>query len=612
MIYSLQNMKRPSWSLVSLAAVVFACLIALAAPAQAQTAPQTLTLVNGWNSVWLEVEPVYPAGDPKAGQPKAPADVFGPTAAIDIVATPKPLAGSAEFFGSEPGSLTTVTTFNKDDWQQWKRTDVASANNLSSIFGNRPYLIHTTGPATLTITGKVRFFRPTWTADRYNLLGFGLEGTRTFGDFFTPAGTSNNGTPKHDVGKIFTLNATGAWVHVTAGQAMDAGKAFWIFSAGPSTYMGPVAFDFAHAAMGTLDFGGPADAVKVGTESLDLNELVLTNYGTASATPSASAIGTVDSDLKLYRVTPAPGSLGYVRGNQFPSVFVPVASKQTLTLTIGAKRSFPDTDDSVHTNLYRLKTSATGASFYLPVTAVRSEVQQNAIAGGGTPVSSVTGLWIGDVVVNGASSIVVNGAPIQATAGSAPLRIVLHSDAAGTVRLLSQVTLMQTKTADPAVAGVPALVVDPAKIPFFEGIKIRDGKRVGVRIEAVAYDMPRSASAWTGQPLITFATRPTTLLEVYDLSRAMTGAIGGTVTTTLSLDPFHRSNPLRHAYHQDLTKGPQINRTLTLVFDASKAGPDRMSASFTDTIQGLIKDNLTLTGQVELQRVSPVASLQGQ
>jgi hypothetical protein len=91
----------------------------------------------------------------------------------------------------------------------------------------------------------------------------------------------------------------------------------------------------------------------------------------------------------------------------------------------------------------------------------------------------------------------------------------------------------------------------------------------------------------------------------------MTGAIGQTVTTTLSLDPFHRSNPLRHVYHQDLPKGPVISRTVTLVFNPTQNTPDQFSGTFTDTIQGLIKDNLTLTGTVELRRISHVDTLQG-
>lgn len=605
MTYSLRIMKRSSCSLVRLAAVALASLVAVVAPAQAQTAPQTINLVAGWNAVWLEVEPTYAAGDPKAGQPKAPVDVFT-NPAIDIVASPKPLAGSAEFFGVEPGALDTgggVTTFNKADWLQWKRTDPTSANNLTSVIGNRSYLIHTTGNTTVTftLTGKVRFFRPTWTPDRYNLLGFNLEGTRTFTAFFSASGA------KHSVDKIFTLNAAGSWVKVTPAQTMESNKAYWIYSSGMSTYMGPVAFDFDRSVAGSLNYGGPSDAVKVGSDTLDLEEITFTNLGTTPATPTATAIS-ADSALTLYRVTQGADGLSYVRGNGFLAAFVPVPSSGNLTLTIGAKRTF--IDNAVHTSLYRIKTSPAGASFYLPVTALQSDVQQPVVSGATTP--SMAGLWVGDVVVNGATSIVVDGAPTQATAGTAPLRIVMHSDGGGTVRLLSQVTLMQTKAADPDGAGVPVLVVDPAKIPFFEGIKIRDGKRTGIRIEAVAYDMPRSASAWTGADLVTFATRPVSLQETYDLTRPMTGAIGQTVTTTLALDPFHRSNPLRHVYHQDLTKGPKITRTLTLVFNGDVSVPDRLNASFTDTIQGLIKSNLTLTGHVELRRVSPVATLQGQ
>ncbi|MCF7676530.1 MAG: hypothetical protein K9N23_13100 [Akkermansiaceae bacterium] len=593
-------MKHSSHSLLRLVVGLCAGLATLATPGRAQTAVQTVTLPAGWNAVWLEVEPTYPAGDPKAGQPKIPDDVFT-NPAIDIVATPKPLAGSAEFFASEPG---TITTFNKDDWQQWKRTDLASTNNLAAIFGNRSYLIHTTGTTTVTLslTGKVRFFHPTWTPDRYNLLGFGLEGTRTFSEFFSAAGT------KHPVDKIFTLVPGGSWVKVAPSQAMDSGKAYWIFSAGPSNYMGPVALDFDHAVTGTLNYGGPSDAQKVGTDMLDLKELVFTNSGAAAATPSATAISP-DSGLALYRVTPATTGLGYMRGNGFLAAFVPIAAKQTATLTIGAMRSF--SDDAVHTSLYRLRTSPAGASFYLPVTAVKSDIQQTAAAAGGGPSGPVAGLWVGEVTVNGATSIAVDGAPTQPTAGNAPLRILLHADAGGTVRLLSQVTLMQTKTADPAVAGVPVLVVDPARIPFFEGIKERNGKRVGLRLEAVAYDMPRSASAWSGADLVTFATRPTALQEVYDLATVMTGALGQTVSATLTLDPFHRSNPLRHVYHQDLTKGPQITRTLTFAFDASQPVPDRLAGSFSDEIQGLVKDKLTLTGRVEMRRVSPVATLEG-
>lgn len=661
MSQSLDFMKHSSHSCWVLAAGLFAGVVILAAPARAQTAVQTVTLAAGWNAVWLEVEPVD-----GTGQPLAPQDVFN-NPAIKIVATPKPLAGLAEFFAGDPGA---ITTFNQDEWQQWKRTDPAGSNNLPLIFGNRPYLIQVaTGTASfsLPLTGKVRFFRPTWTPDRYNLVGFGLNGTPTFDAFFGPSGT------KHPVGKIFSLHAaTGNWQHVTGGTAMTSGQAYWVFCSGPSNYMGPVAVDFKLASIGKLNFGGPTDAVTVGTGGdaleLDLSELVFSNTGSAAAIPELDLI-TGDAgtgNLALHVAKPAADNLGYELGNQVDSAAgagsssdlgETVAAGQTAFLTLGARRDW--NDDAPRTNVYRLKTGATGASFWLPVTAVRSEVQQSAGGVPGTPASEVTGLWVGEIVVNGVTSIVEDGAPVRPAAGSAPMRILLHSDGGGTVRLLSQVTVMQTKTADPLIEPVPVLVVDPARIPFFEGINDRNGKRVGLRLEAVAYDMPRDSSigaqsespvttssddlidmivsesaspatlwasgkglyatrdsvtpAAIGSYLLFRSIRPPALKEKYLTSLPMTGSMGGgqTVTGTLTRDPFHRSNPFRHAYHQGLAKGPNITRAITLSFDAEQTLPDRLKGTFSETIQGLIKSNLTLTGRVELRRVSPVATLEG-
>ena len=642
----------------------------MAAPARAQTASQTVTLTAGWNAVWLEVEPVD-----STGRAKAPQDVFS-NLAIKTVATPKPLTGSSEFFASDPGS---IATFNQDEWQQWKRTDPAGENNLSMVFGNRPYLIQVaagTPTFTLSLSGKVSFFRHTWTPDRYNLVGFGLQATPTFDAFFGPAGT------KHPIDKIFTLNATtGDWEHVTGSSQMASGKAYWVFCSGQSTYMGPVAVDFDLAFSGALNFGDPSDALVIGTGvdalELDLKEIVFSNTGAAAAVPELDLI-TADptgGSLALYVAMPNSQNAGYLRGNQVDSAAgagssaalgETVASQKTATLTLGAKRNW--NDNAARTNTYRLKTGAISASFWLPITAVRSVMAQTTPGSVGTPAGEVSGLWVGEVIVNAATSIVENGAPVRSAAGSAPRRIILHSDNNGTVRLLSQVTVMQTKTADSALAPVPVLVVDPAKISFFEGIKERGGKRVGLRVEAVTYDMPRKLdgvsqgnliedpkfltlttlspdlqAALSADPsirtpaqkslitsstsviaaakltipsllpnyLLSSAGRPPKLVEAYDLSSTMTGSLGAgqTVAVSFTLDPFHRSNPFRHAFHHDLVKGPQISRTMSVVLDAEQAIPGRLRGTCTEIISGLIKSNLTLTGRVDLKRISTVDSL---
>jgi hypothetical protein len=604
----------------------------LASSSRAQTTTQTVSLTTGWNAVWLEVEPRDATGDLKP-----PQDVFNDPA-ITTIATPKPLAGLAEFFGSDPG---TISTFNQDQWLQWLKTDPSGSNNLPFIFGNRPYLIETSAPVNLAVSGKARFFRPTWTPDRYNLLGFGIEGTISFQDFFASA------SGKHPVSRIYRLAGNGNWSVVPPGDPLLDGVAYWIFSDGPSQFMGPVAVDFDLAALGTLNFGGPGDAVAVAGSApdLDLEELVFTNLASTTATPTLELITTDGdpADLSLHVVHPTADHLGEETGAQVdataddgpgPSLGESVAPSRTTILTLGADRNW-STLAVNRTNLYRLTAGNPGVQFWLPVTAAHNDLQLPTDLLPATEAGSVAGLWVGEVVVDAVTSIVEDGSPTQPTAGSAPIRILLHSDASGTVSLLSQVTIMQTKTADPEVDPIPVLVVDQARLPFFEGVKERNGKRVGLRLYAVAFDMPRKIDAITQDALLndpaypdltveeisnflaSRTLRPSSLVEDYALSWNLEGALGTgkTVKTStdqpLRLDPFHRSNPFRHAFHQQHPNGPDIIRDLEIVFDPDQTIPDRLRGTFRETLQGVTTTKLELTGRLELRRVSSVNTLEG-
>lgn len=651
----------PGWTTPLRALIAARILIVLLAAlfipslADAQTATQTINLQEGWNAVWLEVEPTYAADHPtQPGLPMSPEDAFNTAgnAAIKVIASPRQLAGLAEFFS---GSTTanadtigqgTINQFNQQGWETWHRGSPVNENNLVMTTGNRPYLIKATPAVTLNVTGTVRFFRPTWAPDRYNLVGFGITGTVSFQDFFGPS----NGT--HPVEKIYTLAPGGDWSVVGPGNPMEDDRAYWIFCNGASDYMGPVAVDFDGALTGRLNFGGPADAVKVGTGvpalQLDLEEIVLTNLNPTNgraATPMLKlrriSPGSRAGDLQLHVVNPVANSFAYERGNQVDStpgdgvaseLGETVAPRSTAVLTMGARRNW--TSGAVdRTFLYRLKTGA-GSEFWLPVTALNNSIQ---VPGNLLPESDagkVAGLWVGEISIDAVTSIVEDGAPTRPAAGRAPVRILLHSDATGAVTLLSQVTVMQTRTADAGVESQPVLVVNPAGIPFFEGIKERNGKRVGLRLEAVAYDMPRKLDATSQDRLLNDAaypgltaggiadflvgraSRPPSLVEVYHFSWPMDGAIGGgkTVRTApdrpLNLDPFHRSNPFRHAYHHAHPKGPSIDRSMTIGFDSEQSPDGRLRGTYTETVQGLIQSDLKLTGTIQLQRVSPVANLE--
>jgi hypothetical protein len=663
---------RPRLAPLNTVASVLAILFSLPV-AHSQTASQTITLIPGWNAIWVEVGSVYPAGHPKEGQAKAPSEFFGDSLSpaeaekILIVTSPKPLAGTAEFFAEDPAS---VSTFNQDEWEQWHNPQLPG-DNLTIMGGNRPYLIRTSGRISFTIEGKVRFQRPSWNPDRYNLIGFGLDGSPTFHDFFAASGAT------HPTNRIYRLNpATGNWTLLSSPltDTMRPNEAYWIFSAGPSDYMGPVSVDFDTAVVGRMSFAGPADAVPVGSGpdeiQVDLEEIVFSNMsgpGGLTAIPELDLI-TPDPNsgsLNLRVVNPGSDGLSRVLGNQvdstpgaspFPSALgEAIAPGTTKTLTLGALREW-SSGLVGRMNVYRLQPGG-GAAFWLPVSAQRNDILLPTDLIPETPEAAVGGLWVGEVVVTAVTSLVENGGPLREAAAPAPLRILLHSDSQGIVRLLSQVTVMKTRTADPAAETNPVLVIDQNQIPFFEGITERNGKKVGLRIEAVAFDLPRETSpAEQGSALleaiVAESTSPTTrwrtgaelyktqdsvtqaaiesyllfrgirppdLRETYKKTLRCDGAIGaGKTVRTFSegpnvfvLDGFHRSNPFRHAYHQKHPKGPTITREVSITFDSESANPDRLSGIYEERITGLIKSSLTLKGTINMQLVSTVSALAG-
>lgn len=660
-------------------------------PAQVTTTT-TITLVPGWNAVWLDIDPLFtPAG--QEARPASPDDIFSSHLEVITILSPQPLATTAEFFARSPSTLGLasndgLTSFTQREWQQWNRTPQAD-DNLAIITGNRPYLIEATASTQVEIEGTVRFYTPEWAPDRFNLIGFALNGSPTFEAFFEASG------PRHPTDRIFRLIPTsGNWTVVQdpASETMNSGEAYWIFSQGASNYMGPVAVSFEGDKSGTLNFAGPDDVQTVGDSQFDLEEITFTNLRTSGtdATPSLDLIISdgQPGDLSFRTVTPDADSATrtFLPGNLVDSTPGPTANPSALTvsgtdedgnpieldantisprsstyLTLGAIRNW-DTGGTSRTNLYRLSTGA-GSIFWLPVTATLNTVQ---LATETLPEANAAnaGLWVGEASVTEVTSFVEDGAPVRKAATPAPIRIILHANPmndAGNVHLLSQVTLMQTKTADSSVRPEPVLVIERESIPFFEGVQERDGKRVGLRIESVAYDMPRDATVasqsdadptdsqsdlidmivsestspsteWSdGQnsyqtradvdsaaidSYLSFrGIRPPTLKENYVSALRCAGAIGAgrTVTTlpgTLVLDGFHRSNPFRHALHQRHGKGPKITREMSIIFDTEQNVPDRLTGVYQEQILGLAKQRVILEGTIKMERVSNVTQLE--
>ena len=206
---------------------------------------------------------------------------------------------------------------------------------------------------------------------------------------------------------------------------------------------------------------------------------------------------------------------------------------------------------------------------------------------------------------------------ITRTPATLPLRLLIHVDAGGAVRLLKEAILMQDASA------VPVVLTSTAKVAQYQGSTVRGGTRVGVRLSSVGYDFTGSNIPCTGA-----VNTPGT----------------GRVNCTALLPYNHPTNPFLHRYHPDhdnlderyeseVREAYDVKRQITIQFDARyPANPDDPVRSappgWGDSLlggiygeiidglnrdpevgNGLNRDPLSVSGWFSLQRVSTAATV---
>jgi hypothetical protein len=79
--------------------------------------------------------------------------------------------------------------------------------------------------------------------------------------------------------------------------------------------------------------------------------------------------------------------------------------------------------------------------------------------------------------------------------------------------------------------------------------------------------------------------------------------------TPLSLDPFHRSNPFRHAFHPQHAVGYAVTRRFSIRFETAP-GSTILTGTYQETTSGLARQDIVSKGSITLQRVSSAATLE--
>jgi hypothetical protein len=582
-----------------------------------QWVTQTITLNPGWNAVYLEVQPANPD--------------------CDVVFAGVPVE-SAWFWNRRFSSVQFIQDPNQlvpgePDWLTYLPPDhpARATRNLYAIQGAKAYLIKLKAGAAQTvwtIKGTPLVRPPDWLSDSFNFVGFPISplGAPTFQGFFS-------GSPAHAGQAIYQLSATGQWTLVStpAGTTMQAGRAYWIYCKGASTFSGPVQITleerdglvYGHLQTEqTLRIKNNSSAVK----SVTIQELASqappgTNFPVLAGDVPLSYY-VVDATNRLFGWISLPGLLQnpnlqpgaewvlrlQVNRTQMADFVPPRTAAGVLYQSI-----LQVADDNGIRTL--IGVSSEGLTSY---TTAAASVLRKDLTPTGDPRA---GLWVGSAVINAVSQPANASSPTNPLPVGTPLqfRLLVHVDANGNARLLQKVLEMfkegtvkpdpnnpSNNIVDPP--GHYVLLTDDSLIANFTGATLRDSTPVGRRLSSAV-----------------FGFRHPVLL---------TGAGGfgtGDFACQVNLDYDDPVNPFKHRYHPNhdnlderfqnkLPEGVEsftVNRQIELQFTAQDPdnltfagwGDDQLGGIYRETITGLNSQLLFVSGTFRLTRASTIGIL---
>ncbi len=458
---------------------------------------------------------------------------------------------------------------------------------------NYAYLIRVnTGVVNLNwnITGKPVAPSYKWNDDGINLVGFPLQtpadlNDRNLDTFYSfdkeLSSASTLATWTYVGGELSAVNPKNPRAVDHASTPGIRHRAYWVDADGFTEYYGPVRVSLSTPT--GLHFGTDG-------ENIALRLKNVTNGSTAAA-PVTVTVNNVLSEASPLGPAGIPAAVPLrVRGElnltnglyAYTNLNAVATNSLVVSLQPGEEREFIVTVD-------RSQMAGVPGVRYQSLLRVTDSLNQTRIM---LPVAAETpsraGLWAGAAVLNQVNQIIGNSSTNQGARASFPLRLILHSDASGTVRLLQQAYVSTNLTT--VVSNHEDGFVAPAK----------------------ATSRMASASFPVGYVAVA------------------AGQIGltGTVTLTVPLGFNSPSNPFVHNYHPDhnnlderdqpLSAGRESNditRSITLTFQAQNPagfdpawGASSLGGAYTETVTGLRSTPIVTSGAFVLHRQSAAAT----
>lgn len=551
----------------------------LAVPARGEpNVEQTIVLRPGWNSVYLEVEPV-------------PNDVASAFAGLPVSSVWSPIRrpSAVEYIQDPAEGL-----FNRPGWLGYRPGDPPYLQSLFTLQANRPYLIRLEGGVerTWSLSGRPSLRDVDWVPDSFNLVGLPVDPSSaiTFAGYFAAS-------PAHSGQPLYQLAANGVWELLNATtDTIRSGEAYWVFCDGASSYPGPLSvevelsdgLDFAGVAVErTLQVSSPSGASAVllrllpSAQPVPLSYFALDDEGNIDWRELSG-----DLLISLSSETPVPVRLA-VRRADFASEQV----EGVLELSDGS-----------------------GVRRLIPVSATRRESAPlpagSRARRAAVPADTFAGLWVGLATINSVSEAQTGSVTPMPTASDFGLRLIVHVDASGQARLLKHaIQMWEDGTLNPdgtvAAPGRFVLVTDEQRISLYRGASLRDGDPVGFRVSTAAYAFPGNELTLTGS---------------FDPA--------GTLGVDLVLEPDSPTHPYKHRFHPDhdnldaqflgfVEEAYRITRSIELQFsavdplgqDPPEWGDTLVGGVYRETLSGLHRNEIFVEGSFRFRRVADIAEL---
>jgi len=536
----------------------------------AQWITKSYPLVSGWNGIWM-------AGD---ASHTTVAELFAAYPSVTEVWRWNPNPDQIQFTQT-PSDPTTQS----EEWTVWKRND-PNEQLLTRMLGNSAYLVRCSSATTPVIKQLVVPPVATWLISGANFIGFPSAGTGSSAptlSSYLASYPSANTTVLAPTSKIFKyiggeLSSSNPMQVAAGAERVDSGRAYWFNVATTGNFTAPVEYELSSSS--GLSFGRTLTSMTLGVMNRSTSTMTLTisleasesapsgQQGITGAVPLTRRI--FNSTTNSYEETPVSGSF---------TITIPGSGRTNLEFGIN-RTLMTGNSSALYASILRIRDSANLSDVRLPVSG---------------KTATTAGLWLCQTSVTNVESTIINSGSF--TPEPFPLYFIIHVDAAGAARLLSQAYVGQLTT-----AGNPL------------GIAISE-ERV---LAATATDVKPRRYVSCQLPMLSFITGSGTV------------GTGSTVNWNIAVPFDDPTNPMVHTYHPDhdnrsasaskLQAGAEsfdISRLCSFTFTAEPPngksvfgwGTSILGGTYAETLTGLNSKALRVSGTFAMQRLSEIAEI---